>query len=108
VHGDYGPNNMLFDPETFEVAAVLDWEWARVGDPIEDLAWCEWIVRMHHPGVVGALGRLFEGYGRRPAWEARQRARVERCRELLRVVAGDETAVALWRERLEVTAGWRE
>jgi hypothetical protein len=23
---------------------VLDWEWAHRGEPVEDLAWCEWIV----------------------------------------------------------------
>ena len=54
VHGDYGPQNLLFDPATFETAAILDWEWAHPGEPIEDLAWCEWIVRMHHPEHVSA------------------------------------------------------
>lgn len=43
VHGDFGPNNVLLDPATFEVTAVVDWEFAHLGDPIEDLAWCEWI-----------------------------------------------------------------
>jgi Phosphotransferase enzyme family len=41
VHGDYGPNNMLFDPCTVVVTGLLDWEWAHAGGPIEDLAWCE-------------------------------------------------------------------
>jgi len=36
----------------------VDWEWAHAGNPIEDLAWCEWIVRMHHPRDVTALGAL--------------------------------------------------
>lgn len=106
VHGDYGPNNMLFEAATFAVAAVLDWEWAHAGDPVEDLAWCEWIVRMHHPGEVAALGALFDGYGWRPRWEERQRWRIARCRELIRLVDGD--AAALWRERLAITEGWRE
>ena len=38
VHGDFGPNNVLLDPETFEVTAVVDWEFAHLGDPVEDLA----------------------------------------------------------------------
>ena len=28
VHGDYGPNNLLFDPRTVAVIGLLDWEWA--------------------------------------------------------------------------------
>ncbi|MFI6073633.1 phosphotransferase family protein [Actinoplanes sp. NPDC051343] len=108
VHGDYGPNNMLFDPRTFAVTAVLDWEWAHAGDPVDDLAWCEWIVRMHHPGATWAVGRLFEGYGRRPAWEERQRRWVARCRGLIRTVRDDRAAVELWTERLALTESWRE
>jgi hypothetical protein len=67
VHGDYGPNNMLFDPVTVATAAVLDWEWAHPGEPVEDLAWCEWIIRMHHPEAVDELDNLFDGYGG-PPW----------------------------------------
>jgi Ser/Thr protein kinase RdoA (MazF antagonist) len=51
VHGDFGPNNMLFDPVTFATTAVLDWEWAHAGDPVEDLAWCEGPRRF--PGRAG-------------------------------------------------------
>jgi aminoglycoside phosphotransferase (APT) family kinase protein len=46
VHGDYGPQNLLFDADSFEVVAVLDWEFAHRGRPVEDLAWAEWIVRL--------------------------------------------------------------
>jgi hypothetical protein len=46
VHGDFGPNNMLFDPATFAVTAVLDWEWAHPGDAVERI----W------PGVNGSSG----------------------------------------------------
>jgi len=83
VHGDYGPNNVLLDAAAGQVIAVLDWEWARVGDPVEDLAWCEWIVRMHHPEHVGALSSLFDAYGHRPAWAARQQAMAAQCRAFL-------------------------
>ena len=55
VHGDYGPNNLLLDPRAGRVTAILDWEWARAGDPVDDLAWCEWIVRTHHPAHAAAL-----------------------------------------------------
>lgn len=38
VHGDYRVGNVLFD-RFGRVAAVLDWEMAHRGDPLEDLAW---------------------------------------------------------------------
>jgi aminoglycoside phosphotransferase (APT) family kinase protein len=38
VHGDYRTGNFLFDPAG-EIHAVLDWEMAHLGDPLEDLAW---------------------------------------------------------------------
>lgn len=39
VHGDYRTGNYLFDEETCEITALLDWELARIGDFHEDLAW---------------------------------------------------------------------
>jgi aminoglycoside phosphotransferase (APT) family kinase protein len=36
-HGDAGPGNVLHDGE--RVTALLDWEFAHVGDPHDDLAW---------------------------------------------------------------------
>jgi aminoglycoside phosphotransferase (APT) family kinase protein len=38
VHGDYRTGNFLVDPEG-NVRAILDWEMAHLGDPLEDLAW---------------------------------------------------------------------
>ena len=38
IHNDYKLNNLLFDPESLEVTAVLDWEMATIGDPLLDLA----------------------------------------------------------------------
>lgn len=38
VHGDYRTGNFLYD-EAGEIHAVLDWEMAHLGDPLEDLAW---------------------------------------------------------------------
>ena len=37
VHGDYRVGNVIFDATG--VRAVLDWELAHVGDPVEDLGW---------------------------------------------------------------------
>ena len=38
VHGDYRMGNFLYSPGG-DLIAVLDWEMAHVGDPLEDLAW---------------------------------------------------------------------
>lgn len=38
VHGDYRTGNFLFDPAG-NIRAILDWEMAHIGDPLEDLAW---------------------------------------------------------------------
>src|SRR5450755_3748290 len=46
-----------------EITAVLDWEWAHAGEPVEDLAWCEWIVRMHDPRQAGLLAARFPAPG---------------------------------------------
>jgi aminoglycoside phosphotransferase (APT) family kinase protein len=37
VHGDYRLDNLMIDPATLRVAAVLDWEMATIGDPLTDL-----------------------------------------------------------------------
>lgn len=40
VHGDYRTGNLIYagDPPD-RIAAVLDWEFARIGDPMVDLGW---------------------------------------------------------------------
>ena len=37
VHGDYRVGNVMFDASG--VRAILDWELAHLGDPVEDLGW---------------------------------------------------------------------
>jgi aminoglycoside phosphotransferase (APT) family kinase protein len=37
VHGDYRIGNVLFSPGRTDVAAVVDWEMATLGDPLADL-----------------------------------------------------------------------
>ena len=38
VHGDFRSGNFLYNAKG-EIAALLDWEMAHIGDPLEDLAW---------------------------------------------------------------------
>ncbi len=51
VHGDYRLDNLLVDPGTGAVTAVLDWEMATLGDPLADLG-----LLLTYWEVLGAAG----------------------------------------------------
>ena len=112
VHGDFGPQNILFDVDSLQPTAVLDWEHAHLGEPVEDLAWAEWIIRTHHAHLLAALPALFAGYGERPPWSQRHAMMVEKCRWALDFGrrwpdAGIEV-VELWQQRLAATIAYAE
>jgi aminoglycoside phosphotransferase (APT) family kinase protein len=64
VHGDYRIGNVMFGPEG--VRAILDWELAHRGDPMEDLGWMcvkAWRFGSAAPvGGVGERGEFFAAY----------------------------------------------
>lgn len=65
IHGDFRNGNLMIGPEG--VRAVLDWELAHVGDPMEDLGWIcvnSWrFGRIDKPvGGFGDQQDLFAGY----------------------------------------------
>ncbi|MCO5119671.1 MAG: phosphotransferase family protein [Burkholderiaceae bacterium] len=65
VHGDFRSGNLMIDERG--VAAVLDWELAHLGDPMEDLGWIcvnSWrFGEDSHPvGGFGSREDLFAGY----------------------------------------------
>lgn len=39
IHGDFHFANVLFRPDSGELAAVVDWELSTLGDPLLDLGW---------------------------------------------------------------------
>ena len=39
LHGDYHLANVLFRPDSGNLAAIVDWELATIGDPLLDLGW---------------------------------------------------------------------
>jgi aminoglycoside phosphotransferase (APT) family kinase protein len=56
VHGDYRTGNLVYDDD--RIAAVLDWEFACVGDPMLDVAWvCARSNRMESDRVCYLLPR---------------------------------------------------
>lgn len=57
VHGDFRMGNLLVDEDG--LTAVLDWELAHLGDPLEDLGWlCVRAWRFGGEGEVGGVGDL--------------------------------------------------
>lgn len=66
VHGDFRNGNLLVGPDG--IRAVLDWELAYIGDPMEDLGWlCVNSWRFGRDLPVGGFGTreaLFAGYQR--------------------------------------------
>ncbi|MCU1460049.1 MAG: putative kinase, aminoglycoside phosphotransferase family [Acidimicrobiales bacterium] len=64
VHGDFRNGNLIVGPEGLR--AVIDWELAHLGDPMEDLGWlCVKAWRFGAPSPVGGFGsreQLFDAY----------------------------------------------
>jgi aminoglycoside phosphotransferase (APT) family kinase protein len=75
VHGDFRIGNLLVGPDGLR--AVIDWEFAHVGDPAEDLAWpCVRSWRFGHDALrLGGIGQPDEFFA---AYEAVCGCRVDR------------------------------
>jgi Ser/Thr protein kinase RdoA (MazF antagonist) len=57
VHGDFVPVNILVRDD--QAVALLDWEAVRIGEPLLDAAWFEWILRYHHPAIADQASAAF-------------------------------------------------
>jgi aminoglycoside phosphotransferase (APT) family kinase protein len=73
VHGDYRTGNFLY--RGAEIHAILDWEMAHFGDPLEDLGWSfmpawQWARDGKAGGIVDEADAL-------RVWEARSGLRVD-------------------------------
>lgn len=94
VHGDFRTGNFL--AVDGRVTAVLDWEMAHLGDPLEDLAWNilpNWRNASDRPTAPGGLLELEDTLA---AWERATGRTVDR--EALRwwQLLGHVKAVAIW------------
>lgn len=67
VHGDFRTGNFLYAPDG-QIKAVLDWEMAHFGDPLEDLAWS--LDPLWSWGEPMLAGRLLPHAAAVDCWEA--------------------------------------
>ena len=58
MHGDYHLSNVLFQHDGPEVAAIIDWELATIGDPLLDLGWLLATWAEEDPPPEGSIGRV--------------------------------------------------
>jgi aminoglycoside phosphotransferase (APT) family kinase protein len=77
VHGDFRNGNLMFRPDE-GVVAVLDWELAHIGDPMEDLGWI-----CANPWRFGMADKPVGGFGEREdlyaGYEAASGTRIDRA-----------------------------
>jgi len=77
VHGDFRLGNMIVGPDGLR--AVIDWEFASVGDPHEDLAWPfvrDWRFGLDHR----RFGGISDGEDFFSSYEAASGRRIDRAR----------------------------
>lgn len=77
LHGDFRMGNLMIDKNG--IAAILDWELAHIGDPLQDLAYLcmpSWRFT-RHDRPVGGFAEIDEFLG---AYEAASGTRVDRTR----------------------------
>lgn len=64
THGDAGPGNFLF--ANGHLTALIDWEFAHLGDPMDDLAWFSMRCVMEPVPDFAASLRDYERFSRQP------------------------------------------
>ena len=78
VHSDLNPKNVLVDPATLELTAVLDWEFAHAGHPWTDVgnlvrferqpAYVDAVLRRGPSGTAGSAAALLDGARAADLW----------------------------------------
>ena len=63
IHGDYRIGNVIFNPDTLTISAVLDWELATLGHPLADLAYNAMPYHLRPDILGGVLGEDLKTLG---------------------------------------------
>ena len=130
AHGDYCPVNVIVEQaRDWELAArsisqgpqppapspqplvLIDFEFARIADPLFDAAWWGWVVRYHHeerwrvafPQLLAAAG-IANDAANQARIAAIQRLRLLETLDYYAALAPERGVQ--WAERLNLTSGW--
>jgi aminoglycoside phosphotransferase (APT) family kinase protein len=79
LHGDYSIGNVMYRNDGPELAAIVDWELATIGDPLLDLGWI--LATWRHPGAVNLdvlVVEPFDGFPTEPELIARYAQNTDR------------------------------
>jgi aminoglycoside phosphotransferase (APT) family kinase protein len=99
-------------PQSPHILGLLDFEFARIADPLFDAAWWGWVVRYHHPERwVYAWPHLLAAAGIPDKQETNElicMIQRLRCLEMIDYCATTRTreVAAMWVARLGTTLGW--
>jgi len=105
IHGDFLFQNIFFDPNSHFKITILDWEWAHLGEIVEDLAWMEWSIRMNFARYEKDIPIFYEAYGEVPDWQSRKDAMMMQCNrnlEFARMI-GERKVIQQWQNRSQIT-----
>ena len=58
VHGDFRIDNLIFEPESSSIAAIVDWELSTLGHPLADLGYFCMALRLPRNPALPGLGGL--------------------------------------------------
>jgi aminoglycoside phosphotransferase (APT) family kinase protein len=79
IHGDYSIGNVMYRPDGPEIAAIVDWELATIGDPLIDLGWILATWRGQGEIDIGVLNvEPFDGFPTAPELIDRYASRSDR------------------------------
>jgi Phosphotransferase enzyme family len=71
-HGDFAHYNSILSTDGSNLLTIVDWEACCIGDPVMDIAWCEFQFLRQFPNQKWVLQELFKGFGSTPTFEQRE------------------------------------
>ncbi len=106
THGDYCLPNFIFVTQPLSLEAITEWEWAHLGEKVEDPAWMEWFVRMNMGKLIRDLPVFYEAYGVTPIWGERKDAMIMQVKRHLEFaeMAGEKRTIQKWQNWLQLTS----